>query len=1572
MTDTESMPGEGGGEDQSLRAVDLRAAERNYRQNSGADFTEAKEAIVDALLRLTEQRCSGEGSDGEVIFGCRPSSKLVSAFLLPRFDRTGQEDETSDIHIATTGIDLQVAAGESGEVAIQPALAVYLRELPSWNEISDPRNDMMPQVQLSREARHSVEQRARAYIEERIAQLPPLPDDSADEERGGNALAQAEAAHEAAEAAEEASTEAGGDDREAAGTARATAEAAERADRAARTHQQQHEQRSAARRERNAEIAQIRREAFDKAFEELGIRIVGAAPGERIVTSEDLDDETQSEIIEAGLEATEADTPSEIPDTGEADPEEGPPPASGAVGSLRGGAGRIDDRFAAPQPIPQKWRRFTLDLGEFRFAVTDDVSRAEAVAAFEQTFHDQLDAVIADWLATEEGQHNAYRPNERILPSQFADEDSWNRFLADLRSRRPATASDVKPDLRGIALIADLDPDFVDNARMNLRIALQNDASMPTGRDASAFEHAVFQVGLSVTVPATIHRPLRLDRVEPSYRFREWLEYPAMGLNCGVTQVDGPEGVVCLRTTWAPRYFQPRVDPSDIEGVPTEYAALADPRTDPAQLLSLVDAYESWIDGQSQVDVAQELPDEIADEERRSHAQDLDAYRRESNYIRAGIELLQEARSASMTLANNPPADSQQRETLAQRAAPYEAWLRTNETFASYGAEQFTNWRLFQLAFILAHLPTLASRTPEYADRFNAFRDEHSASLLYFATGGGKSEAFFGLLVLNLFFDRLRGKNRGVTALIRYPLRLLTLQQARRLMRILVHAELIRIRNAIGAWPFELGFWVGSGNTPNRAAQGFGGVPAITVAAHPDDRVLLNPPDDTTEAGAAARRRSARYREALEAYDKLRVCPCCGSETGMRKYPAQFGRIGIVCFNDKDCAWNAANPPSPHRVPLPFLLTDDTIYQRAPSVVLGTIDKLALIGQHDRTINHIIGMFGGARYMDPQSRHLFVPRGSRALANAEDQGWTRLSPAFDNGAEIFHDPLPSLIIQDEGHLLDESLGTFSGLFETSLERIFVRLSEGLLRNHVTRWENENEEARPPRLAKVIAATATISDPDRQLRVLYQREPLRFPCPGPNLYESFYAAPRQPLRPERRDYALTLPEHIRPEAAAPRMRTYVSVMTNGRSHTMTTAAVVSAYHLTFTRIWRLLEHGQSQDAVDLLASALPQDDPLTPLRADALRDVLTVPDGDRVLATLLDLQRISLTYVTNKKGGDQIIETLAAQVERDQRSEGIDLSFVTDLISGGVTIAEIQDVMARAEGGAVPGEEFPELGEVLRNIVATSAISHGVDVDKFNAMFFAGLPSDIAEYIQASSRVGRSHVGFSLFVPTPHSRRDRYVVETHDQFHRFLERMIPPPAVQRWADRAIRRIIPSILQTYLCAIVEQEAFGAAADNDKESARHFTTAAAIKAWADRHPNGGYPAAVRAVRNFALEALGIDGRGDSGIGAATHAEHYRQLIENCVLELLDIFTQRSDPSQLSNFWQSIETRTLRRPMTSLRDVDAGGVILGAFRDPFRRRNVNLETVRQVMKVIRGQRLAVRSDLDTEPAPIDAEDRA
>lgn len=100
------------------------------------------------------------------------------------------------------------------------------------------------------------------------------------------------------------------------------------------------------------------------------------------------------------------------------------------------------------------------------------------------------------------------------------------------------------------------------------------------------------------------------------------------------------------------------------------------------------------------------------------------------------------------------------------------------------------------VGFIIANLPALASRMPELAMHYDEGRDD-AVTLLYFATGGGKSEAF-GLLVFNLLLDRLRGKHVGVTAMLRYPLRLLTIQQAQRCAKVLAQADLVRRARGYG------------------------------------------------------------------------------------------------------------------------------------------------------------------------------------------------------------------------------------------------------------------------------------------------------------------------------------------------------------------------------------------------------------------------------------------------------------------------------------------------------------------------------------------------------------------------------------------------------------------------------------------------------------------------------------------------------------------------------------------------------------------------------------------------------
>src|SRR4029077_4729727 len=87
------------------------------------------------------------------------------------------------------------------------------------------------------------------------------------------------------------------------------------------------------------------------------------------------------------------------------------------------------------------------------------------------------------------------------MPSQFADRDSWEGYLARLCARRPSTIADIRPDLNGVVLVAEVDADFVDPSRVNLRVAIENGAAGPAGRDVTAFEHGIFRSGCRFPCP---------------------------------------------------------------------------------------------------------------------------------------------------------------------------------------------------------------------------------------------------------------------------------------------------------------------------------------------------------------------------------------------------------------------------------------------------------------------------------------------------------------------------------------------------------------------------------------------------------------------------------------------------------------------------------------------------------------------------------------------------------------------------------------------------------------------------------------------------------------------------------------------------------------------------------------------------------------------------------------------------------------------------------------------------------------------------------------------------------------
>jgi hypothetical protein len=1169
----------------------------------------------------------------------------------------------------------------------------------------------------------------------------------------------------------------------------------------------------------------------------------------------------------------------------------------------------MPDSLVKGEDIPHKWYRLSLRLPTLEFnpyAEASEISAQVELANVE--LQTAISAQLEEWARSDADEFGGrlwgYRDRIKLFPS---DLKSWDSFVTRIRQEQPSPAMPspmVRWDVTAF-------PDWLDESRINIHIALENRSEV---RPPAAIDNSIFNVSLSVDCDAAMHAPLRLGRVEPSYRYNRFLRYPALGLNAGVV-ASTTSGNLKLQTTWTPRYVQPRIRPPPSSKVELNISRLAQP-SGLEGIKEVAEELRAWTrERVASIDPRSGLGQEDrAGAEREAGAlhRDSELWESEARAIQAGVDLL--LHSASVWKERGPNQDA--------RSAVFEAWLAMNETMARVAAEKgYSEWRLFQIAFVLTNIPAIATREQALAADFFDERRDEAVTLLYFATGGGKSEAFLGLLCFSLFFDRLRGKRRGVTALLRYPLRLLTVQQAQRTARVLARAQSVKVERKYDGAEFGIGFWVGSSGSPNRLSQPEirASIPTLSkCSAFEEDQLVATSPS---------------YVIARQRWRKLPACPFCKSTVGLRRVTEERGPLAHLCTN-RECASLKLGLRQ-----LPFYIVDEDIYAIAPSVLVGTVDKLALLGHSAHTIRRILGMFGGASWQHKATERLFVPSPRELREGIDEEEFEQLAPSFPNGKHIFHDPFPSLIVQDEAHLLDESLGTFAGLFETTFEAMLDELARAIPKTIAWR-PGVNSPKR--RRAKIVAASATVARPERQLQHLYQREipAVQFPYPGPDLYESFYATPVEPTSESRRKISRDLVE-----TRAEHGRIYAALLTNGRPHTTTMVAVLAEFHVTISRWLHAMVSGSTADkqaAVSEMKEGVSEG-----LLQSEHRDALSKA-SDSELATLIDLHRIALTYVTNKKGGDQILAAENTQTAKRHIELGIALEgFKTELISGSVDQGKVGAVVDEAQRRALPGEQLDPLADSLRSIVATSAISHGVDIDELNTMFFAGLPSDIAEYIQASSRVGRTHVGFCMLVPTPQRRRDRYVVEVFDSFHRFLERMVQPAAIDRWAENAIRRAIPSIFQAYLCGVVPTTNL-VQAEGDKKGVVSMNSYASEIAALYRRDR---VAIVDKLYRFAENAIGLRaGFEPPGV------DYYRHLLKEQLRDLLDGVSDRNVGAvDLRSFWEA-ERNSLRRPMTSLRDVDRAGLISYASE---RARQPTSDQVASVMRFVQGG-VADADDLD------------
>ena len=505
--------------------------------------------------------------------------------------------------------------------------------------------------------------------------------------------------------------------------------------------------------------------------------------------------------------------------------------------------------------------------------------------------------------------------------------------------------------------------------------------------------------------------------------YRDVLEY-AVGHGTSVDYTKDEDAVRSVFTTWLPTHEVERVIPSNIDQVEFRMFTLAafESADELANSLTpLVSNYRTWIDEQS------------------STISTLDTKARQGTAITA----LAEARSAADRIAKGI-------ELLRTNHDAYQAFILANKCMGEAADRRLVDvprekvsWRPFQLAFVLLNLPSLID--PKSTQR-------EYVELLFFPTGGGKTEAYLGLAGFQLVFRRLTNpgiRSAGLSVLMRYTLRLLTLDQLSRAAALICALELERRERpeALGEWPFEIGLWVGAAATPNRLG-----------------RVGYNGPG----ADQTAYIRTKRFREnsaANQAPIPLESCPWCNTKFGKGSFkmiPNEKAptHLKISCHN-YECEFSQG-------AGLPILTVDETIYRRLPSFLIATVDKFASLPWEGRAG----ALFGRVNRYD-------------------DAGFYGPTDPASMGTKM-HDilPGPDIIIQDELHLISGPLGTIAGVYETAIEKLSERFAS---------------DGRQRKLPKIIASTATVRRANHQIQALFGKSTTKiFPPPGVNRADSFFA------------------------------------------------------------------------------------------------------------------------------------------------------------------------------------------------------------------------------------------------------------------------------------------------------------------------------------------------------------------------------------------------------------------------------------------------------------------------------------
>lgn len=347
-------------------------------------------------------------------------------------------------------------------------------------------------------------------------------------------------------------------------------------------------------------------------------------------------------------------------------------------------------------------------------------------------------------------------------------------------------------------------------------------------------------------------------------------------------------------------------------------------------------------------------------------------------------------------------------------------------------------WYLYQIVFIVSRLCDVIV---DYIETdIKKKWDEHKGTVdvIRVPTGGGKTFTYLGLAIFTAFFDRLMGKTFGVSCWIKFPLRMLSLQQLEIIAKFTSYANEIKNSERLSGDPIMVGYFVGGGNTPNQLDKAF---------------------EELEDSDG----RNVRFRIVSQ-------CPFCENEV-MIQADKSTRHIYHVCTNCKR--------------KLPIVVIDEEIYRTLPTFIISTLDKVII-----SNVNENVKGLLGAKVKDcPKCGYNNTIwcisgewRGGRKVYDPNDQCEHRKNGKCEK--DSLNGSSPTLLIQDEMHLIREDHGTLDAHYETLIDKMIEKMT------------NKN--------LKIISATATIAGVEKQVNELYKRGARIFPTsPYVDECEEFY-------------------------------------------------------------------------------------------------------------------------------------------------------------------------------------------------------------------------------------------------------------------------------------------------------------------------------------------------------------------------------------------------------------------------------------------------------------------------------------